>query len=101
MKEIKILVKQVGKEAELRTIPNELEALQTLVGGYIECVPVGWGISVLCNEEGRIAGEEYNCCFSGREFVGDICFANSKGSGFASLTAKQIGYIKDDLASRI
>lgn len=58
MKEITILVKGVDKGSELRTVPNELKILQALVGGYIECVPVGLGVSVLCDEEGRLTTKQ-------------------------------------------
>lgn len=37
-KKIRVLVKEPGKEAELREIPNTLEDLQCIVGGYIETV---------------------------------------------------------------
>lgn len=43
-----------GKEYKQQSIENTLEAMQALVGGYIEVVPIGSGYLAICNEEGRI-----------------------------------------------
>ena len=60
---------QIGQMMEIR---NDLKTLQSIVGGYIEAVPVGDGVVVICDEEGRLKGKPYNCTINGISFVGTI-----------------------------
>lgn len=53
---MKIIYKAPGLPAEIRDVPNTLEALQGLVGGYIETVTVATDAAIICNEEGRLSG---------------------------------------------
>lgn len=52
---IRVLVyapdKRVG---ELRAIPNELSAMQKIVGGYIEVAALRRGLSIVVNEDGHM-----------------------------------------------
>lgn len=62
MKEkINVIVKspdeKVGHQV---TIDNTLEAMQEIVGGYIETVPAYNGATIVCNEEGAIRGFDPN-----------------------------------------
>ena len=57
--EIKVFVKEPGKAPALRSVPNELAALQEVVGGYIETVTVASDLVIICNEEGRLQGLSY------------------------------------------
>lgn len=41
-------------------IENELSALQKAVKGYIECIDLPNGATLICNEEGKINGEPLN-----------------------------------------
>ncbi len=54
---IKVLVVEPDKRPKVREIPNTLEAMQEIVGGYIE-VAHPWGyverVALVCNEEGKI-----------------------------------------------
>ena len=58
---IRVIIKRpedkVGKPMHIR--PN-LKRLQQIVGGYIEHVPLGNGVALICNEEGKIKGLEHN-----------------------------------------
>ena len=40
---MKIIYKAPGRSAEVRDVPNTLEALQGLVGGYIVCAGSSYG----------------------------------------------------------
>ena len=42
---------EVGKKPYVKEIPNELEVMHELVGGYIETAPLINGLIVVCNEE--------------------------------------------------
>lgn len=41
-------------------MPNELEAMQKIVGGYIEVYPLADDVAIVCNEEGKMNGMELN-----------------------------------------
>ena len=81
-KEIRIYVKEPGKALKERTVPNTLEALQEIVGGYIETVTIASDCALVCNEEGRMLGLPRNCHFLGRIFVGTIFFVGVSGEDF-------------------
>ena len=63
-------------------IDNTLEAMQKLVGGYIEAVTRG-DYAIICNEEGRLKGLKQNR--SRPDFVGDIFFVGVNDDKFESL----------------
>ena len=84
-KKIKIYVKEPGKDPEQRTIPNTLEALQKIVGGYIETYRVASDLTIICNEEGRLMGLPYNVTVYGTSFVGTIIFAGVNGDEFCDV----------------
>jgi hypothetical protein len=51
---MKVVVCRAGKKAAVEDIGTSLEAMQKVVGGYIERIPLTKGIVLICNEEGRI-----------------------------------------------
>lgn len=61
---MKVLVYRVGKEPILEDVKNELEILQSLVGGCIECLDLRGCKNVpyllICNEEGKLNGSPQN-----------------------------------------
>lgn len=61
-KVLKILVKEPHKEPYVKEIEHSLEAMQNIVGGYIECVemPVIRGVDLFVNEEGKLDKLEGN-----------------------------------------
>ena len=63
-------------------IPNDLLAIQELVGGYIETVTLATDACIICNEEGRILGMPENCNFCGVDFVGPILLVGVNGDEF-------------------
>ena len=85
-----------GKYAKVVEIENTLEALQDLVGGYIECITQEDGSTIICNEEGKLQGLE-PC----REFkvngktvdiiYGSFLIVGTDGEEFAGLSNEQIG----------
>ncbi|MBR3008356.1 MAG: DUF3846 domain-containing protein [Stomatobaculum sp.] len=84
---IKVLVIEPGKNPEEREIDNTLEAMQEIVGGYIECVTMATDLVIIDNEEGRLMDLPYNrtiCCVN---FVGTIIMAGVEGDEFADLPA--------------
>lgn len=88
---IKIYVKEPDKDPEARTIPNTLEALQEIVGGYIETFRVSTDLTIICNEEGRLLGLPYNFTILGRvSFVGTVVFAGVNGDEFCDVPSEWV-----------
>lgn len=58
---IKVVICEPGWIARIEEIPNSLESLQKVVGGYIEAVyPFDDEACIICNEEGKITGMDLN-----------------------------------------
>lgn len=57
---IKVLKVEPDKAPELIEMKNELEAMQAIVGGYIEVFPLADDVAIVCNEEGKINGLPLN-----------------------------------------
>ena len=98
---IKVLYKRVGREPEVVEIENTLQAMQSLVGGFIEVIPYDY-YELVCNEEGKIMGLYPNVGFDYDVINGNFFIANDnyETGDFASLTDKNIEKIKEDLKSR-
>lgn len=80
-------------------IPNSLQAMQEVVGGYIEAVYIGMGVNVICNEEGTLLRLPYNekavnVCSGFSDFhtrlFGTISFVGAASDRFRSLDDMQI-----------
>lgn len=92
MNKIKVIIKRPGEMPEIQTIPNELEALQTIVGGYIEAVTLATDLVIICNEEGKLLDLPYNCDICGASFVGTIIFAGINGDEFADVPMDTVAF---------
>ena len=91
---MKIIIKRINQEPEITDIQNTLEALQGVVGGYIEAVPVHSGCVMLCNEEGRLQGLPYNFTLGTNHIVGDVIFTRQSNSEFTDLTEADVEMIQ-------
>lgn len=85
---IDALTKRPGSPPRHVWVSNSLEALQKAVGGHIEVVRLATNLVVICDEEGRLKGKEYNCTICGFDFVGDIVIVGTDGEEFADLPVK-------------
>lgn len=54
MDNIKIIVFEIGKKPYAKEIPNELQSMQSIVGGRIETVNITKSVCIVMNEEGKI-----------------------------------------------
>ena len=78
---VRVIIKRPDEEfGHVTNISTSLKNLQNTVGGYIESVTLAvFGdnneIVIICDEEGRLNGKEYNCEVCGIDFVGDIICA--------------------------
>ncbi len=92
-KNIEVIILEPNKQPVVKTIKNELEVLQELVGGYIECVRAD-GYDIVINEEGKLNDLEPNfMIYGGADYIaGTAVFVGvdySEGE-FKSLSKGQI-----------
>jgi Domain of unknown function (DUF3846) len=93
---MKVVLKKVNEEAVVTEMENTLESLQATVGGYIEVVPVGSGILMICNEEGKFNGSEPNFNMGYDTIMGDVFFTKGDDEGeFTSLDEEEIEAVMD------
>lgn len=91
MDKLRVLVKRVGQPFKVEEIEHSLEAMQEIVGGFIEvspCLPHPY--VVVCNEEGKLEGLKQNFSVIGDVICGDAIIAKVAGADFVSLDDKDI-----------
>lgn len=94
-RQILVMVKEPGQPPRVEPLfENTLEAFQTAVGGYIETVTLCEDLVIICNEEGRLLDQPFNCEVAGVGFCGTILAVGQKGEDFASLKAKNIPFVR-------
>lgn len=87
---MKVVIKKVGEQAQVTEIENTLDALQKFVGGHIEVVSVGGEIIMICNEEGKLNGLEYNFKLGNDFIVGNVLFVQAKDDDFTDLSDSNV-----------
>ena len=100
---IRILVVEPGKAPYATVIENSLEGMQSVVGGYIEYVPLAddRNASLYCNDEGKINGLPSNRRLGGDIIAGTFFICGSDGGEYdCSLTDEQIARLSDLLQKR-
>ena len=83
---LNVIVKQPGEHGRWATIPNTLEALQGIVGGYIEPVTFGMApfteLILLCDEEGKFKGLPENIRLTYDTICGPVVILGGHGDEF-------------------
>lgn len=76
---------------KVKDIPNTLEALQEIVGGYIETVRLfaDRDFTFVCNEEGRLKGLAPNCF----NLVGTIVAVGVDGENFCDMPIDKVNFL--------
>ena len=96
--EIKVLKVEPMKAPTVVTLNNDLDALQKAVSegcehqGLIEIIPIADGISILCNEEGKLLGLPGNRRL-GNDIIAGIFYVvgdNAETGELCSLTDRQL-----------
>ena len=91
---MRIIVKKVGQNPEVKEIQGTLENLKEIVGGYIECVDFGYdNILMVCNEEGKLLRLPPNFAYMNDVIVGDVFFCSGGEEDFESLTDDQVEFL--------
>jgi hypothetical protein len=101
MDKLRVLVCEPDKAPEVREIDDTLEAMQAIVGGYIQAIFVNMckDYVLVCNEEGRLKGLEPNIYIGLDVIVGTCFFCNNGGEDFASLDDSDIEALKELLSA--
>ncbi len=78
---MRVIIKEPNEDARFEDIDNALEALQSIVGGYIEVVPLTFDSVIICNEEGKLRDLPFNFHIPTDDIVGTaiICDDNEDG----------------------
>ena len=93
---MRVLEKEPKKRPVLKEVENELKPLQEIVGGgNIECVSYRSAL-VICNEEGKLRGMNYNFPLNGDVIVGTAIFVDVEGDDFTDIKDGQIEAIMKD-----
>ncbi len=93
-----ILEVMPGRKPERKVIPHTLEAMQAVVGGYIQAIyPYGDMVAIMCNEEGKLIGLEPNRAIRSQDtgeildiISGSFFVCGLNEDDFCSLTEEQI-----------
>ncbi|MEG1061570.1 MAG: DUF3846 domain-containing protein [Oscillospiraceae bacterium] len=98
---LRVLSVEPHESPQEMTIPNTLEAMQTLVGGLIEFVPLDDDPDILlvCNEEGKVTGLEGNRRVGDDIIAGSFFVCADGGENFKSLSDEQLAEYSDRFAA--
>ena len=95
-KEITVVMVEPGKRPKITTLKNDLDALQKAVSigtdyqGLIELIGLEDGVDLLCNEEGKLIGLEWNRSIGHDLIAGVFYVVGADGGGnFTSLSEVQ------------
>lgn len=84
---LRVCYKRPGEAAAVREINNSIDALQGLVGGFIELAKVvSEGVGILCNEEGLM----FNLPVNIYGLVGPLVWIGLSEDDFRSLTDEEV-----------
>ena len=99
---ISVLVVEPGKTPYEKQISSGLESLQREVGGYIEAVyPYEEPVALLCDEEGKLNGKEWNRALRDDEgniydvVAGTFLIVGLGDENFGSLSDEHMEKFKD------
>lgn len=100
MENINIVIVEYGKKPFLELIPNTLEALKNVVGGYIEMVrlPFDQDLVIICNEEGKLMNLPPTMDLGYDVICGNFLIVRDTGFGeIGSLTPADIEMLNKNL----
>lgn len=84
-KKIKVVIKRPHEKPYVTYISNTLENMQKHVEGYIQDVPIGNRMHMICNEEGRIRQMVPNFRTAFCVVFGPVLFCGVDGEEYADI----------------
>ena len=84
---MKVIIKDFDGRPYEAEIENKLEAMQKIVGGYIEVIPLTFDDVIVCNEDGKLKDlpHNFNMPVHG-SIVGTVIICSEEGEGFTDFT---------------
>ena len=90
MNKIRVLIVKPNQEPKQMKIEHTLDKLQNIVGGLIEYVDLDYQTDLICNEEGKLLGMEWNRRLGDDIIVGTFLVVGQHNGETISLSKKQI-----------
>ena len=91
-----------GRRPERKVIPHTLDAMQSMVCGYIQAIyPYEDSVAIVCNEEGKLLGMEPNRAVRNEDgdildiICGTFFICGLSSDDFCSLTEKQLKHYSE------
>lgn len=94
---MKVIVKEVGKNPQVKEIEDDLKVYREIVEGHIEVVPLFKDVVIICNEEGKLQGKAPNIKLNHDIVVGNIVVVGTYGEEFRGLTEGELFLAKIQL----
>ena len=91
---MKVIIKEPGEPiGHFAEIDNTLEAMQEIVGGYIETITFP-GFVIVCNEEGKIRGLPENFKLPNDTVVGTVIVCGTDDDEFTDVPICMFGWFE-------
>ena len=92
MGKIEVYVCEPGNRQYYKEIDNTIEAMQELIGGYVEQISIPFlekqNIYLMADEEGKMKGKDRSVWIDLDWVVGTCFFVKQKGGSFTTLSEK-------------
>ena len=89
---MKVIIKEPGEPiGHFAEIDNTLEAMQEIVGGYIETITFP-GFVIVCNEEGKLRGLPENFKLTNDTVVGMVIVCGTEDDEFTDVPIGMFGW---------
>lgn len=87
---IRVMIKEPGEVPYMKEIPNELHAMQDIVGGLIETFQIANNVTIICDEEGKLKDKPFSFVWGRVLFVGTCIFCGVDGAEFTDFPYKKV-----------
>jgi hypothetical protein len=91
---MKIIAFRVGQKSRVEELPDDLDAMQAFVGGLVEALALGGGLTLWCNEEGKLKELPYNRTVL--SFPGGVIFSSQSRVPTAGSSLSIVDHICGD-----
>lgn len=91
-KMIRVILVEPDKEPYVREISNSLNSFQNIVGGLIEYINLENNVDIICNDEGKMMGFDFNRIIKNDVIAGNFIIAgvNLKTGNIISIPKNKI-----------
>ncbi|SDE59334.1 protein of unknown function [Priestia aryabhattai B8W22] len=95
---LKVIIVEPNEMPYVREIGDGLYCMRKIVGGYIECVNLGIGLTLVCNEEGKLNGLPPNRIVGGDVIAGTFFLTKREANtgDFVDLSELEIEMLMND-----